>query len=102
MAGTSDLSFIEFEGFFPPRTKPAIVIGFGENHGTKHLCIRTIAIGAHSERWRPNSVAGNLKDSGGRRCEQPGREFQALGVGEGHKGTAWPWFSGHLFPPKWD
>lgn len=64
MAGTSDLSFIEFEGFFPPRTKPAIVIGFGENHGTKQLCIRTIAI-----------VGGNLKDSGGRRYEQPGRKF---------------------------
>jgi len=107
MTGPSDLSFFEFEGLFFPRSKPERVLeapGFGENHGSKHLGIRTIAVGSGCEGWRAKGVDGG---DIGRGYEQPRREFQALGyeidgVGERDEGTAWPWLSWLFFPTKRD
>jgi len=75
MTGPCDLSLFEFEGlFFPERVLEAL--SFGENHGPKHLGIRTIAVGSDSEGWRAKGVGGG---DIGRGYEQPRREFQALG-----------------------
>lgn len=106
VTGPGDLSSFEFKGLFFPRTKPERVLkvpGFGENHGPKHLGIRTIAVGGSDcEGGRAKGVNGG---DIGRGYEQPRREFQALGydvggVGERDKSIAWPWFSWLFFPPK--